>query len=80
MSFEYSKLLWRIKEKFGSQSRFAQAIKLSERSLSQKINGKIGWKQQEIVKACEALEIDNTEIPEYFFKLNVQNVEQAKSA
>lgn len=80
MRFEYSKLLWRIKEKYGSQSKFARAIELSERSLSQKINGKTGWKQQEIVRACEVLEIDKTEIPEYFFRLNVQEFEQSKSA
>lgn len=34
MSFEYSKLLGRIKEKCGTQAEFAKAINISERSVS----------------------------------------------
>lgn len=41
MSFDYSKLRGRIVEKFGTQVNFAKAIKLSERTLSLKLNGKI---------------------------------------
>ena len=41
----YSKLIGRIAEKVGTQSEFAARIGLSERSVSLKLNGKVGWKQ-----------------------------------
>lgn len=72
MSHNYSKLLGRIVEKVGTQSNFADRMGLSERSISLKLNGKVGWKQGEIVKACEVLEINDHEIPAYFFTLQVQ--------
>lgn len=80
MSFEYSKLLGRIKEKCGTQAEFAKAINISERSVSQKLNGKRSWRQDEIVRACEALDIKEESIPSYFFTMNVQNIEHGKSA
>lgn len=76
MSFEYSKLAGKIKEKFGTQLKFAKAMGLSERSLSLKINGTRNWKQSEIVRACELLSIKPEEIHEYFFRVKVQNIEQ----
>lgn len=67
MSFNYSKLAGRIKEKFGTQSNFSTSMGLSERSLSQKMNNKKGWKQREILKACILLGVSVSEIPAYFF-------------
>lgn len=54
MSFEYSKLLGRIKEKCGSQAVFASMMKFSERTMSFKLNSKRDWKQSEIavLKNC----------------------------
>lgn len=78
MSFEYSKLLGRIKEKYSTQANFAKVMDLSERSISQKINGKCGWKQQEIARACRVLNIEVENIPEFFFTINVQSNEQRK--
>ena len=69
MPYNYSKLLGRIVEKTGTQSNFADRMGLSERSVSLKLNGKVGWKQNEIVKACEVLDIHESEIPVYFFAL-----------
>ena len=80
MPFEYSKLLGKIKERFGNQSKFAEAINLSERSLSLKLNGKRDWKQKEIRRVCDVLNIDMSQIHEYFFTPNVQRIEQTKSA
>ena len=68
MSFKYAKLSGRIKEKFKTQERFAL-----------KLNNKREWKQNEIDKACELLEIQTSEIGEFFFANIVQNSEQ-KSA
>lgn len=69
MPYNYSKLLGRIAEKTGTQSNFAERMGLSERSISLKLNGKVGWKQNEIIKACEVLSIRESEIPAYFFRL-----------
>lgn len=70
--YDYSKLLGRIVEKFGTQAKFAEAMGISERSLSLKLNGKVGWKQPEIAKACSLLELEDFDIPVYFFTLKVQ--------
>lgn len=69
MPYNYSKLLGRIVEKVGTQSCFAEKMGLSERTVSLKLNGKIGWKQNEIAKACEVLSIADREIPAYFFTM-----------
>ena len=67
MSFKYAKLSGRIKEKFKTQERFAEAMNMSPRSISLKLNNKREWKQNEIDKACELLEIQTSEIGEIFF-------------
>jgi transcriptional regulator with XRE-family HTH domain len=72
VAYEYSKLLGRITEKFGTQAKFAEAMGLSERSLSLKLNGRVGFKQSEITKACQLLDISGAEITSYFFTLKVQ--------
>ncbi|HGA1494985.1 TPA: DUF739 family protein, partial [Streptococcus suis] len=61
MSKDFSKLSGRIVEKFGTQYNFATAIGLSERSLSLKLNNKVGWKDEEMEKAIELLDLDITE-------------------
>lgn len=74
MAYDYSKLEGRIKEKFGTQAKFAEAINLSARSLSLKLNSIRGFKQDEISVSCRLLDIDHTEIPAYFFTLKVQAI------
>lgn len=69
MPYNYSKLLGRIVEKIGTQSEFAKRMGLSERTVSLKLNGKVGWKQNEIADACNVLDIQDMEIPIYFFAL-----------
>ncbi len=72
MAYDYSKLMGRITEKFGTQGRFAAEMGMSERSLSLKLNGKVPFKQPEISKACSVLEIAEADIYPYFFTLEVQ--------
>ena len=67
VSFNYSKLLGRITEKYGTQYNFAKAMDMSEHSLSVKLNNKNPWKTTEIVKATELLNINTSDIPSYFF-------------
>lgn len=73
MAFDYSKLNGRIAEMCGSQKNFAEKMGLSARSMSLKMNSKVGWKQEEIHRACGILDIIAEEIPAYFFKAKVQN-------
>lgn len=67
MAFNYAKLAGRITEVFGTQLRFSEAMGLSERTISLKLNSKVEWKQGEISKACSLLGISVSEIPAYFF-------------
>lgn len=48
---------------------------LSERSVSLKLNNKVPWKDTEIAKAVDLLEINPEEIPKYFFNHKVQTFE-----
>lgn len=72
MSFDYSKLKGKIVEKFGTQSAFAKALGVSERTLSLKLNNSIFFRQDEINKAIELLGIDFCNARDYFFTLKVQ--------
>ena len=72
MAYDYSKLNGLITEKCKTRATFANLIGRSERSVSLKMSGKVGWTQQEIMKACEVLEIEPKEISSYFFKIDVQ--------
>ena len=74
MSFDYSKLSGKIVEKYGTQYNFAIALGLSERSLSLKLNNRVPWKNTELQKAIELLDIPEKEIGAYFFNLKVQNI------
>jgi len=75
MPYNYSKLLGRIVERVGTQSRLAERMEMSERTISLKLNGKVGWKQTEIAKACNVLEIRDVEIPNYFLRFMFNNIE-----
>lgn len=72
MAYDYSKLLGRIVEKYGSQLLFSGAMGLSERSLSLKLNNIRPFKQPEISKACSLLGIADADIATYFFTAKVQ--------
>ena len=69
MPYNYAKLLGRIVEVVGTQGEFANRMGLSERTISRKLNGKVGWKQAEILKACNVLSLKEEDILSYFFAL-----------
>lgn len=71
MTFNYSKLRGRIREVFGTQDRFAEAMGRSDTSISQKLNNKSEWTQKEINRAVEVLGIDDVDISAYFFAQKV---------
>lgn len=73
MAYDYAKLNGRIVEKCGTQAVFAERMGLSERTVSMKLNNKIAFKQPEIQKALEVLDLASDEIQAYFFTMKVQN-------
>lgn len=66
MAFDHSELRGRIIEKFGTQKKFAQAMGVSDRTLSLKMNNAIFFRQDEIAKATELLELSISDANEYF--------------
>lgn len=67
MKFNYDKLLGRIVEVYGNQSNFAKDMKLSERSISFKLNNVRCWKDSEIKLAMQLLKIPESKLYLYFF-------------
>ena len=65
--FDYSKLSGRIKEKYGSQKAFADALGISETTLSNKMTGIYYFTQQEIEKSITLLGLERGTVTEYFF-------------
>ena len=63
----YSKLKGKIKEVFGTNKNFAEAMGMDLSSLSAKLNNKSPWKREEIEKACELLHIPIEDVYLYFF-------------
>lgn len=72
--FNYSKLRGRIVEKCGTQQEFAKTMELSEKTVSLKMQGKIPWKQTDIMKALDVLDLDASDVQDYFFAVEVQNI------
>lgn len=65
---DYSKLKGKIVENCGTRKNFAKEMGLSERSISLKLNSKVDFSQTEIAKALSILNIQPSEIDEYFFR------------
>lgn len=74
MKRDYSKLIGRIIEKFGTRKAFAEACGFSENTISKKLSGKMAITTVDIDNWCtpELLDIASAEIPEYFFAFKVQ--------
>lgn len=67
MTFNYSKLRGKIVEKYGSIAAFSTALGISNITLSMKLNNKIRFTSDDIIKIVELLEIPADEIGDYFF-------------
>lgn len=67
--FDYSKLYGKIKEVFGTQEAFAEAMEMSRTAINARLNQTIEWKSPEMVKACDLLGIPLEDLHEYFFSL-----------
>lgn len=70
--YNYDKLNGKIKEVFGTQENFANAIGCSATSINYKLNNKSKFTQDEISKSVSALKILPEEISVYFFTEKVE--------
>ena len=70
--YDYSKLLGRIKEKYGNRENLIEKITISTTSLNLRLTNKLKFDQRDIKELCEALDIQEEEIPLYFFTEKVK--------
>ena len=73
--FNYDKLRGRIREVYGTESKFAEALEIGRVSLSKRLNNNVDFTRMEIFRACELLRIDPSDVAIYFFTLQVQKSE-----
>ncbi len=69
---DFSKLRGLIKEKFGTESKFAEAVEMSPRTLSLKLNGVREFRPSEIITILDVLGIPVDSVGLYFFTPKVQ--------
>lgn len=67
MKFNHSKLLGRIKECGYTQKSLADAINMSNGTMSQKINNVSNFNAEEMDKIAKVLDISPCDIGVYFF-------------
>ena len=65
----------KIIQKYGSQNEFAAAIGTTAQTVTAKLNGRSQFSQGDIIKWCNALDIDAPSIGEYFFDEKLSNFE-----
>ncbi len=69
---DYRKLRGKIKEVFGTQKAYGEALGLSERSVSLKLNGTVPFTQPEILHSMVLFNEPLEKIDDYFFIVKVQ--------
>lgn len=62
----YSELRQLILTRYNTMAEFADAIKISSTSLSNKLNKKTPWRLNDITTICEVLEIPKSKVQFYF--------------
>lgn len=67
MQYDYSKLNGKIREVFGTQAAFADAMDMGNSTLSLKLNNKAEWSQDEMEAAMDLLKIPRKSVRTYFF-------------
>lgn len=63
----FPKLRGRIVEIYGKTMLFEKDMEMNHVTLSNKLTGKTDWKREEMIRACELLQIPLTEAYLYFF-------------
>lgn len=78
MCFKYRRLMGAIKEKYGTQDAFAEAIGMGRSSLNLRLNGKIEWSKEEMANTMDALGLPVVLIPFYFLKKRFRKLNNNK--
>lgn len=65
--YDYSKLLGRMKEMHETQASLAKKVGISAASLNLRLGNTLNFKQDDMLKIADALEIAPDDIPAYFF-------------
>lgn len=73
--FDYAKLRGRIVEKYHTCYRFAEALGIGRVMLSRKLNNKVGFTGRDIEACLRLLDINPSEVGDYFFTKQVHNRE-----
>lgn len=73
--FDYSKLRGRIRERYGTESNFADALGIGRVSLSKRLNNMLDFSRIEMLRSCDLLDITSQEMPSYFFTKEAQQHE-----
>ena len=63
----YAKLKGKIREIYGTEGAFAQAMGVSKAAMSMRLNNKSQWSVADVRRAIKLLDIPETEIGIYFF-------------
>ena len=71
MAFDYDELLGLMRKKKITQQELAKQIGNTTATLNLKLNNKARFKQTEIIKICEVLDISEQDIVLYFFTQQV---------
>ena len=65
--FDYSELRGLIRSKFGTQENYAKAIGISITSLQERLSNKVPFRQTEIVRTKQLLNLSIERLAEIFF-------------
>ena len=67
MEFDYSMFRGKIREKYGTEREFANAIGMNPSTLSLKLSNKLEFSQLDIIVSMKALKATSNLIEPYFF-------------
>ena len=71
----YSRLRGKIREVFGTQGEFADAMDMNASTLSKKLNDRNDWSRDEMRLACMLLEIPLADMHLYFFTPKIEETQ-----
>ena len=74
-AYEYAKLRGKIKEVFGTEQAFAKSLGICRVSLYKRLRNRLDFTREEMIRACDLLGVDYSDMSIYFFARKVQKAE-----
>lgn len=71
-NYDYSMLKARINKKYGTLTKFSEAMDCKLSTMSMRLNNRAEWPQGDIYKAKELLRISNRDVGAFFYTTIVQ--------